>query len=674
MGRKDLKSNILKTSAILALTAVASTAQAQKFNPYGTIKKNLMGDKLHHHNKEYLSAYESLMGQSKSPGAVQVCKQSENKIETLPYWNPSDQFPCMYSGTFQTSLTPEQDHNLFYWLIKNTKTTESPNLVIWLDGGPGSTSMEGLFIGNGPLRVKRTGAGLDDFIVGLNPEGSWADQADVLYLDQPVDAGFSYGNSIIDRMEDGAQEFIKFMQAFAAVYPEYNQANQGRKIYLSGWSYAGKYIPVYVHHLKQNNEREGQIKFEIGGVMIGDPLASPIIMRTQSYTVAQALNVIDESNFAQVESLRRKCEQMLTQDWAQASDTCDGTLNYITDVSGGLITFDARKFDYDWNPISDVVDDFFGKSIQKEAIYKAIHIDKSTRVPIYQHMSDKIYQAFKFEKMLDYSYWYNKLIENNIKTLIYAGEWDQRSGPVTVDSFLQGVPNLNKHDFWTQARKVYYVKKTDGTYVVGGYYREDKEQQFTFLTLPKAGHFAAGDQILVTNQFLTDYQVSDSLICHKDKQLDCQNEAMMCQHMNFCNNHGTCQSNGQCTCLQGFKSADCSEQAVQLVPSFHQKFETNGTQWIYFQFSQGLSYNHKYEFTLSSKQPIDLYISTGSDSDPNEFSHDLAFKGQNYMTIQSDHFPSLSTFVAAVKINGIDFYNNAFHLNNLIAKFDVKSL
>ena len=108
-------------------------------------------------------------------------------------------------------------------------------------------------------------------------------------------------------------------------------------------------------------------------------------------------------------------------------------------------------------------------------------------------MSDKIYQAYKFEKMLDYSYWYNKLIEDGINTLIYAGEWDQRSGPTTVESFLMNVPRLKDNDFWTQARKVYYVKKADSTFEVGGYFRSDKKQQFTFLTLPKAGHFAAGD-------------------------------------------------------------------------------------------------------------------------------------------------------------------------------------
>ncbi len=99
----------------------------------------------------------------------------------MPYWNSKNTLPCMYAGTISSSAT--HNHNLFYWLVKNTKVTNAP-LIIWLNGGPGDSSMRGLFVENGPLRVARTGTGADDFIVGLaNHEGSWADIADVLYLD-----------------------------------------------------------------------------------------------------------------------------------------------------------------------------------------------------------------------------------------------------------------------------------------------------------------------------------------------------------------------------------------------------------------------------------------------------------------------------------------------------------
>ena len=151
----------------------------------------------------------------------------------------------MYSGFVNFPVTDKLNNNMFFWLFKNTKTVESPDLVIWLDGGPGSSTIEGMFIGNGPLRISSTGTGVDDYKIFLNPEGSWADNADVLYIDQPVDSGFSYGDRIPDRMEDGAKDFIKFLDGFTKIFPEYVKAKENRRIFLSGWSYAGKYIPQF---------------------------------------------------------------------------------------------------------------------------------------------------------------------------------------------------------------------------------------------------------------------------------------------------------------------------------------------------------------------------------------------------------------------------------------------
>jgi carboxypeptidase C (cathepsin A) len=73
----------------------------------------------------------------------------------------------MYAGTFNTSLDNTQDHNLFYWFFKNTSLVNPP-LVLWLNGGPGATSMTGLFLENGPLRVVRNGSSSNDFIVELS--------------------------------------------------------------------------------------------------------------------------------------------------------------------------------------------------------------------------------------------------------------------------------------------------------------------------------------------------------------------------------------------------------------------------------------------------------------------------------------------------------------------------
>ena len=114
-------------------------------------------------------------------------------LKPLPYWDAQKTLPCMYSGTFPVQATGSQNH-LFYWLFKNTTLASGDNtpLVLWLNGGPGASSMFGLFLENGPLQINKTGPLMSDFKVGLNPRGSWGDQADILYVDQPAGTGFSY--------------------------------------------------------------------------------------------------------------------------------------------------------------------------------------------------------------------------------------------------------------------------------------------------------------------------------------------------------------------------------------------------------------------------------------------------------------------------------------------------
>lgn len=60
--------------------------------------------------------------------------------------------------------------------------TDAP-LVVWINGGPGSSSMFGLFLENGPLRVTKSGSGADDYLVGKSNEGSWVDLADMVFID-----------------------------------------------------------------------------------------------------------------------------------------------------------------------------------------------------------------------------------------------------------------------------------------------------------------------------------------------------------------------------------------------------------------------------------------------------------------------------------------------------------
>ena len=83
-------------------------------------------------------------------------------------------------------------------------------------------------------------------------------------------------------------------------------------------------------------------------------------------------------------------------------------------------------------------------SAKVNELYTAIHIDKSTKTPIWEASASKVGEAYLFEEMTDYTEKYDDFLGLGYKTLIYAGQWDQRDGPVTLEPWLKNVKYLQK--------------------------------------------------------------------------------------------------------------------------------------------------------------------------------------------------------------------------------------
>ena len=99
------------------------------------------------------------------------------KLEGLDFGALKEEL-CMYTGTLKVD---ETDGELFYWYFHspNDKDDKLP-VTMWLNGGPGSSSMIGLFTENGPLRVFEQGE--TDFWVDYI-DNSWVQISHVIFLD-----------------------------------------------------------------------------------------------------------------------------------------------------------------------------------------------------------------------------------------------------------------------------------------------------------------------------------------------------------------------------------------------------------------------------------------------------------------------------------------------------------
>ena len=121
----------------------------------------------------------------------------------------------------------------FYWLCPARTGDKAAPLLVWLNGGPGSSSMMGLFLENGPYFIDDDGS-----LHARN--ASWNNKFDVLYVDQPAGTGFSVASSpdaYARNQYEVAEAFSAFLANFYRAYPD----ARTKQLWLTGESYAGKY-------------------------------------------------------------------------------------------------------------------------------------------------------------------------------------------------------------------------------------------------------------------------------------------------------------------------------------------------------------------------------------------------------------------------------------------------
>ena len=107
--------------------------------------------------------------------------------------------------------------------------------------------------------------------------------------------------------------------------------------------------------------------------------------------------MVDSEDLKQVAALRRKCEEGASGavPWGgNVTDNCDLPMLYITEMNGGVLEYNVDIFSYEWNPIEQPYIDLLNSSRLKDDLYKALHIDKSTKSPKFMPSNSDVYNYY----------------------------------------------------------------------------------------------------------------------------------------------------------------------------------------------------------------------------------------------------------------------------------------
>lgn len=383
----------------------------------------------------------------------------------------------------------------FFWLFESrSKPSEDP-LVLWLSGGPGCSSSLALFAENGPCTVNEDGSGTSP-----NPN-SWNNNANVMWVDQPANTGFSEGSYVKD--EEGVKEdMFAFLQAFYKSLPQYKK----NRFYVTGESYGGHYVPAVSHRIAQGG---GEFEIPLAGIAIGNGLTNPeeqykwYIDMAKDGGKAQGGTTTPGAHLSSISLSVMKTALPLCERQIKACNSKDPggacSMAFLVCNFGEIMPFNASGYNpydvrekckkpplcYDFSAIDKFLND---AKVQAQLGVKSK----------WEECSKPVNLQFNGDFMRRYDNLLPPLLAKNIKILIYAGDAD------FICNWIG-----NKH--WAMAMewpgKDAFQKAEDKPVTLGG--KEVGKQRsangFSYLQVYGAGHMVPKDRPEVALQMINSF-------------------------------------------------------------------------------------------------------------------------------------------------------------------------
>ncbi|GAA5884563.1 hypothetical protein JCM6882_005300 [Rhodosporidiobolus microsporus] len=451
----------------------------------------------------------------------ELVQHTEFPLHSLRVKEPKAALCDSSSKQYSGYLDIADDAHLFYWFFEARHEPENKPLVLWINGGPGCSSTTGLLFELGPCSVSNGGLNTT-----YNPH-SWTESANVIFLDSPVQVGYSYGSKTVSNSQDTAEDIYAFFQLFYEKFPKFKDV----ELHISGESYAGTYLPNIASTIHQHNKNKptpSSLHLPLTSVLIGNGLTDAAVQFGSvpgwSCSAAGAPDgnpygpIFDESTCRSMESKVPTCQRLTKFCYNNPSRfTCvPATLScWQVDApiqSSGLNPYDIRrKCDRNGEdgPLCYKQMQWIETYMNQPDVRKELGASPDRT---FESCNGQVNQAFQFQGDVAHNTaaLIPPLLEDGIRFLIYAGDADFMCNSKGNLAWTLALP-WSKQDKYNKSKLVSFKtkdgKKAGTTRAVT---TDGGAGLLRFLEIEGAGHMVPYDQPEASLDFFTRWIANES--------------------------------------------------------------------------------------------------------------------------------------------------------------------
>lgn len=380
-----------------------------------------------------------------------------------------------YTGFF--TVDKRYNSNMFFWYFPAKNNSANAPVLLWLQGGPGASSMFGLFEENGPFFITPN-------LKAVPRQYSWHINHNLIYIDNPVGTGFSFTDNDDGFARNQTQvgdNLYKALVQFFQLFPEL----QKNPFYASGESYAGKYVPALGYTIHQRNP-SAKIKINLQGLAIGNGLSDPLnqldygdYLYMLGLIDINAKAKFDEDEAAAAECVREKDYDCALQIMNELLNGDDSGSSYFKEVSGFNTYYNYLHTAEDPSDVFHLI-----RFLNLPETRPAIHVGD---LPFHDLDNDnKVAKYLEYDILDSVAPWIAELL-THYRMMIYNGQLDIICAYPMMVNYLKNLPFDGADQYRTATR---YMFSVDGE--IAGYYKLINNLLEVFIR--DAGHLVPRDQ------------------------------------------------------------------------------------------------------------------------------------------------------------------------------------